>query len=79
MVADRPFHRLDLLAGINPPSLVIANEGDPLHPIHIAGAIAEALPAVGLRMVPSRYLSAPEHVAALRGEVRQFLDQLGEF
>jgi hypothetical protein len=79
MVADRPFHRLDELAGIKCPSLVVANEGDPLHPTHIAGAIAKALLAARLCRVPSRYLSPAEHVAALRGEVRQFLDQLGEF
>lgn len=79
MVADRPFHSLDALVGIKCESLVIGNEGDPLHPVYIAGAIAETLPMARLRMVPSRYLSPAEHVAALRGEVRQFLDQLGEF
>jgi pimeloyl-ACP methyl ester carboxylesterase len=78
MVADRPFHRLDMLTRITCKSLVITNDGDPLHPFNIAAAIAGALPRAELRIIPSRYFLPAEHVAALRSEVAQFLDQLGE-
>jgi len=79
MVADRPFARLDVLGRIACDALVIANDGDPLHPTYIGQALAATLPRARLAMIPSRYLSPTAHVTALRGEVRQFLDQLGEF
>jgi pimeloyl-ACP methyl ester carboxylesterase len=79
MVADRPFHHLATLGSIKVPALVIGNDGDPLHPAQIAGALARALPGARLAMVPSRYLEAERHLAALRVELRSFLDQLGEY
>lgn len=79
MVADRPFERLDVLGRIACDALVIANDGDPLHPIYIGQALAATLHRARLAMIPSRYLAPTEHVTALRGEVRQFLDHLGEY
>jgi len=79
MVADRPFPRLDALSGISCKALVIVNGGDPLHPVYIGRTIATALPHARLRAIPSRYLEPDQHLTALRGEVGQFLDQLGEY
>jgi pimeloyl-ACP methyl ester carboxylesterase len=79
MVADRPFARLDALGGITCKALVVANEGDPLHPIYIGRTLAVMLAHARLQMIPSRYLAPAEHLTALRGEVGQFLDQLGEY
>lgn len=79
MVADRPLRSVEELAAVCCKSLVIANDGDPLHPVRIAQAIADRLPQSRLELVPSRYLKPAEHLAALRAAVSHFLDQLGEF
>lgn len=79
MVADRPFARLDALGGLARHALVLANAGDPLHPVYIARALAGTLAQARLQTIPSRYLAPAEHLTALRGEVGQFLDQLGEY
>ncbi len=78
MVADRPFVAREALSGIPCKALVIANDGDPLHPVAIARETAAHLRGAQLQMVPSRYTAPTEHVAALRDAVQKFLDQLGE-
>jgi pimeloyl-ACP methyl ester carboxylesterase len=79
MVADRPIDQLEELGGVTAKTLVIANDGDPLHPVECAAVIAARLSRATLRHIPSRYLEPARHLAALRAEVRNFLNELGEY
>jgi pimeloyl-ACP methyl ester carboxylesterase len=79
MVSDRPFHSLDALSAIGCPALVVANDGDPLHPVRIADEIAARLPRARYERVPSRYLAPAEHFPALRAAALRYLGQLGDF
>ncbi len=78
MVHDRPFARLSELADIACPALVIANEGDPLHPIAVAQDIYAHLPEARYALLPSRYLEQSQHFSALTGEINAFLGLTGD-
>jgi len=79
MVMDRPLDNREGLAMVAAKSLVLANDGDPLHPIAVAHEIASRLPASEFHLIPSRYLEPAEHVAALQAQVAAFLNQLGAY
>ena len=78
MVHDRPFANLHDLAHIACPALVIANEGDPLHPVAVAQDIFAHLPEARYALLPSRYLEQAQHFSALKGEIDAFLGLTGD-
>ena len=78
MVHDRPFANLNELAEIACPALVIANEGDPLHPVAVAEDIFAHLPEARYALLPSRYLEQSQHFSALKGEIDAFLGLTGD-
>jgi len=49
---DRPLTDRALLAAVRVPALVIAQEGDPLHPVVVAQELCEALPSCELLVLP---------------------------
>ena len=65
MVASAPFASLSELARFTGPALVIATPDDPLHPVEIAAAWAEAVPGAHLSVLPSRYRCPDEFQSAL--------------
>ncbi|WP_306258553.1 alpha/beta fold hydrolase [Pararhizobium sp. IMCC21322] len=73
LVDDQPFGRLEDLAGINCPALVLGNNADPLHPPRIARIIAGSLPKGRYAHLPPRYLEAEAHGAALLTHFHSFL------
>lgn len=76
MVEDRPFERIDLLHGINVPTLVIGNEDDPLHPYSMAEAMHEHIPNSHLEKVISRYIDDAQHRQIVHKTVSKFIDNL---
>lgn len=73
LVDDQPFGRLEDLAGINCPALVLGNNADPLHPPRIARVIAGSLPKGRYVHLPPRYLEAEAHASALLTHFHSFL------
>lgn len=73
LVDDQPFGRLEDLAGINCPALVLGNNADPLHPPRIARVIAGSLPMGRYAHLPPRYLEAEAHGSALLTHFHSFL------
>ena len=65
MYHDRPFATLSDLRNISAPATVIGTHADQLHPIAIANATANALPAANLQVLPPRYLRPDDHARAL--------------
>lgn len=73
LVDDQPFGRLEDLAGINCPALVLGNNADPLHPPQIARVIAGSLPKGRYAHLPPRYLESEAHSSALLTHFQSFL------
>lgn len=70
------YDRLGLLAP-QIPTLVVAADGDPLHPAEVAREWAARLPGSRFRTVPSRD-DGPAHVAAVTAALGGFLAGAGE-
>ncbi|MAE47402.1 MAG: alpha/beta hydrolase [Planctomycetes bacterium] len=75
MVDDRPFGAMDEMAEIRCPTLVIANEGDPVHPLPLGVKLSQAIDEAQLEVIPPRYAQASAHQAALTQALQGFLDQ----
>jgi len=66
VVGDVAIEDRERLQGVSAPALIIAREGDAVHPAAVARAMAELLPAAELVMLPSEddlMASIPELVA----------------
>ena len=55
------------------PTLVIANEGDHVHSIEMATAVAELIPGAKLKMIPSKNSGRDGYVEAFKAELDEFL------
>ena len=75
MFEDAPINNLADLAKIEQPSLVIANDDDPLHPFDFATVIDADLPNSEIHKVVSRYVDDEKHRLQVRELVTSFLDR----
>ena len=73
MVADHPFDELEALQNITTPSLVIANDNDPLHPYEIAEKIAQNIADCELIKVISPYINRNLHQNTVREIIQDYL------
>jgi pimeloyl-ACP methyl ester carboxylesterase len=55
------------------PTLVIANEGDHVHSIATATALAESIPGATLKIIPSKNASRDAYVTAFMAALQKFL------
>ena len=71
-----PYHDPAEYARINVPTLVLAHEGDPLHPVRAAKLVAEAVPGARLAVgdAPGYWRDNPGELLA---EIRAFMAGLG--
>ena len=74
--ASVPFERFEDLAGIDVPTLVLANHDDPLHPFECAFRLAAAIPGATLQVLPSKNESVEAHRMAFRHRVSEFIASL---
>jgi pimeloyl-ACP methyl ester carboxylesterase len=75
-MAARP-DSLDVLRGVDVPALVVVGAEDALSPVPDAAAMAQALPAARLVVLPGvGHLSAVEHPEAFAAALREFLASL---
>jgi pimeloyl-ACP methyl ester carboxylesterase len=74
MVQDQPIDQLTDIADLSVPTLIVINNGDPLHPVAIAKAWAQTLSGAQHQTIASRYLSAKQHYKELVSVIQQFMD-----
>ena len=55
------------------PTLVIANEGDYVHSIATAAAVAELIPGAMLKIIPSKNSNRDAYVEAFKAALDEFL------
>lgn len=77
MIHDRPFHRMDDLARVQFPSMVLGNDDDPLHPFDFSQKIHKRIEGSQLVKVTSRYVDDSLHRHELRSAVESFLTNIG--
>jgi len=69
---EAPVPRPDELAAVDVPALVLAAHDDPVHPVEVAGRLAQALPRAELHVYP-RPAPLVTARADLRGRISGFL------
>jgi len=73
MVADHPFPSLDGLDAVEMPTLVIANDDDPLHPYTMAEVIAGKLKNAKITKLVSGYIDKAQHRLEVRKSIQEFI------
>lgn len=76
MYNDRPFNDRAELKKITQPSLIIANEDDPLHPFAMAQEIQKWVAGSQLVKIVSRYIDNEAHRKAVYSTVHEFVNTL---
>jgi 3-oxoadipate enol-lactonase len=71
-VDDPPLRDPEVLRRINAPTLVVAQEGDPMHRAEVARELAEALPNAELVVYPDRFALMRE-IPSLTARIAGFL------
>lgn len=71
-----PFHEAEAYGRIRIPTLVMAHEGDGLHPARAARLLGEMIPAATVHIAPSSDYW-PKHPDEFLAEVELFLDRVG--
>lgn len=77
LVQDAPFERMQDLAHIGVPALVIGCVGDPLHPASVAETLTDYFPQGQYQQIPPRYLEPQEHHKVLTLTIHAFLNKYG--
>jgi pimeloyl-ACP methyl ester carboxylesterase len=72
MPADFPLSGGSRWSDVCAPALVLATQGDPIHPFAIAAAIAARLPGAELREVPSKDADPVAHARAIAAAISAF-------
>jgi pimeloyl-ACP methyl ester carboxylesterase len=70
------FHHPDDYARISAPTVVVAHEGDPLHPVRAAHLLAERIPNSELIVAPQPGYWV-DHPKEFLGEMVRWLERLG--
>jgi pimeloyl-ACP methyl ester carboxylesterase len=73
MPRSTPYTDPAELRRLSAPTLVLACEHDPLHPLEFAETWAALIPAATLQQVPSTAVDVPRHRAVVRGAIAAFL------
>src|SRR5205814_10240826 len=74
IICDSPCHDLKELAAIRVPTLVMANDLDPVHPIEFGPILAKAIPKAELREITAKSVSLPQH----ERDVQAALDEISK-
>jgi len=76
--AQGPGVTREQMSGLTLPTLVIANEGDHVHSIATAEALARLIPAASLKIIPSKNAARDGYLEAFRAALDVFLSRQGE-
>ena len=74
IVGDCPVTDWSAVRQIKVPTLVIKNDGDPIHPEHFGDVLADQIPGAVCVAVASRYEAPEQHQLDLSREVKGFLE-----
>jgi pimeloyl-ACP methyl ester carboxylesterase len=72
---DRPVADPAVVRCIRVPTLVLAQQGDPLHPCAVAAELVRAIPGARLGQLTPKSADPARHAADVQRAVRRFLEQ----
>jgi pimeloyl-ACP methyl ester carboxylesterase len=75
IIQDRPCDDLRQLGTIRVPTLVLANDQDPIHPLEFGPILAQAIPNAQFRQITSKSISVERHERDVQEALEQFLRQ----
>jgi pimeloyl-ACP methyl ester carboxylesterase len=75
IILDRPCDDLRQLSAISVPTLVLANDQDPIHPLEFGPILARAIPNAQFRQITSKSVSVEQHEREVQDALEQFLRQ----
>lgn len=78
MVGDCPFDSMDKLEKIQIPTLILANDDDPLHPYAMGEKIHSLISNSVLEKITSRYVDGDQHSKEVRNHVSKFINKIKE-
>jgi len=73
--ASVPFDRMEDLADVRQPTLVLATPSDPAHPLAMAETLAAAIRDSTLAVVTSKSEGLEKHFAECAGRINEFLEK----
>lgn len=65
-----------MIEGLVQPTLVIGNGEDIVHPLGYAEALAAAIPAARLQVIPSKTVDPSGYVTSFRSALADFLEEV---
>lgn len=78
IAADGPGITPRDAAALRLPCLILANDGDLIHPLATAGQLAAAIPGARLAEVPPKSIAPEAHLAAIRTALAAFLSSVAK-
>lgn len=78
MIEDRPFSDMSDLENIEVPTLIIANEDDPIHPYAMGEDIHRRIKNSTFRKVISRYIDNDLHGEQVRKIISNFVNEIAK-
>ena len=73
LTEDAPFREWDPIESLQIPTLVLANEKDPLHPLSMGEQIAGHLKQATFKRVTPKYINSDQHKLEVLDLIRSFL------
>lgn len=74
IINDRPQGDRNAWGKIRVPTLVLANQQDPVHPFEYGQALAEAIPDAWFREIAPKSVSPQRHAVEMQRSLKEFLD-----
>lgn len=70
---DSPIDNIESLHTIRVPTLILANDLDPIHPLDYGLRLAAEIPNAEFREIPSKSRDLPAHLTAVQSHLEEFL------
>jgi len=72
IIRDRPCDKLEQLGSIRVPTLVLANDLDPIHPLEFGRILTGSIPGAQFRQITSKSVSVEKHERDVQEALEQF-------
>jgi pimeloyl-ACP methyl ester carboxylesterase len=72
IITDSPCNTLEDLHAISVPTLVLANDLDPIHPLEFGHILAKSIPSAEFRQITSKSISIEKHEHDVQAALEHF-------
>ena len=72
IIRDKPCETLEQLRSIRVPTLILANDSDPIHPLEFGPLLAKYIPQAQFRQITAKSISVEAHEREVQDALEQF-------